>query len=245
MKSVIISADYAEDIEQSSTEEAIAPSAYGGQLTPALPVRDDEMLNLFRALQMMMPQKTHWTLGITSTLPGEGVSTVARGLARVVARTPGARVLICDVPSEQRGRGRHGRDGRDNRSGTRASVGDSSGRIEFSWLPGSQIAVGALGDGGHNMHALATDDSVRSIVSTASAGFEMVILDLPPVSESVVGPSFAKAVDGVLLVVEAERTRAHSVRATQKTLNMYGANVLGVVLNKRRFHIPNFIYRHL
>jgi Mrp family chromosome partitioning ATPase len=248
MKSVIISADYAEDIEQSSTEE-IAPQG-SAQLSP-LPVRDDEMQNLFRALQMMMPQKTHWTLGITSTLPGEGVSTVARGLARVVARTPGARVLICDVPSEQSSHGRNnGRNNarnsaRDTRSATRASVGDSGGRIEFSWLPGSQIAVGALGDGGRNMSAITTDDSVRSIVSTASAGFEMVILDLPPVSESVIGPSFAKAVDGVLLVVEAERTRAHSVRATQKTLNMYGANVLGIVLNKRRFHIPNFIYRHL
>jgi Mrp family chromosome partitioning ATPase len=72
-----------------------------------------------------------------------------------------------------------------------------------------------------------------------------VILDLPPVSESVVGPALAKAVDGVVLVVEAERTRSQSVRATHKTLQMYGGNVLGVVLNKRRFHIPEVVYRRL
>jgi Mrp family chromosome partitioning ATPase len=242
MKSVIISADYKEDIEQSSTRRH-ARAGREQQLSP-VPVRDDEMLNLFRALQTMMPQKAHWTLGITSTLPGEGVTTVARGLARVVAQTPNARVLICDVANDPNNRPRGKRD---QRSSTRTSVGDDAGgRIEFSWLPGSQIAVGALGETRGGMNAITADsDSVRSIVTTASAGFELVILDLPPVSESAVGPSFAKAVDGVLLVVEAERTRAQAVRATQKTLAMYGANVLGVVLNKRRFHIPDFIYRHL
>jgi len=240
MKSVIISADYANDIQESSSDSSAL--ATRGQLSP-MPIGDEEMLNLFRTLQMLMPQKAHWTLGIISTLPGEGVSTVARGLARVVARTPGARVLICDVAGDP---SRRSRGTRQQQSSTRASMGDDSGRIEFSWLPGSQIAVGALGDGAGRMNAMtANPEAVRSMVTTVSAGFEMVILDLPPVSESAIGPSFAKAVDGVVLVVEAERTRTHAVRATQKTLNMYGANILGVVLNKRRFHIPNFIYRHL
>jgi Mrp family chromosome partitioning ATPase len=240
MKSVIISADYAEDIEHSSTDDDLRRGR--GQLA-RIPVRDDEMLSLFRALQTMMPQKSHWTLGIISTLPGEGVSTVARGLARVVAQTPGARVLICDIANDPNSRVRGMRD---QTSATRASVGDARSRIEFSWLPGNQIAVGALGDTGSSMNAITADaESLRSMVSSASAGFELVILDLPPVSGGVIGPSFAKAVDGVLLVVEAERTRAHSVRASQKTLNMYGANVLGVVLNKRRLHIPYFMYRHL
>ena len=241
MKSVIISSDYVQDMQETPSRQAY--SGGRGHLSQPVPVRDDEMLTLFRSLQMLLPNKSNWTLGITSTLPGEGVSTVARGLARVVARTPGARVLICDVPNERENR----RGRRDSDSGTRASMGDSGNRIEFSWLPGSQIAVGALGDGSSSsMHAITTNtDSMRSIVSTVSAGFELVILDLPPVSESVVGASFARAVDGVILVVEAERTRVHSVRASQKTLNMYGANVLGVVLNKRRFHIPDFIYRYL
>lgn len=244
MKSVIIAPDYAQDIEASSTPH---PGAHPGgdrlsspELLQRAPVRDDEMISLFRALQTMMPQKSHWTLGIISTLPGEGVSSVARGLARIVARTPNAKVLICDVASDPRNRTR-----RDKHASTRTSMGDGGGRIDFTWLPGSQIALGVLGEPGA-MNAIAADvESVRSMVSNVSAGFELVILDLPPVSESVIGPALAKAVDGVLLVVEAERTRAAAVRATEKTLKMYGGNVLGVVLNKRRFHIPDFIYRRL
>ncbi|HEY2735135.1 MAG TPA: hypothetical protein VGI70_14160 [Polyangiales bacterium] len=238
MKSVIIAADYVQDIDASVPDtDALARET---DVLGHVPVRDDEMLSLFRALQMMLPEKQHWTLGVISTSTGEGASTVARGLARIVSRSPNARVLICDVAGDPRSRMR------ETRVSTRASIGDGAGRIDFSWLPGShQVAVGTFGDSA-GLNALAADlESVRSMVSNVSAGFELVILDLPPVNESVIGPALAKAVDGVILVVEAERTRAHSVRSTHKTLAMYGANVLGVVLNKRRFHIPSFLYRHL
>jgi Mrp family chromosome partitioning ATPase len=53
----------------------------------------------------------------------------------------------------------------------------------------------------------------------------------------------SKALDGVVLVVEAERTRSLSVRATQKTIQVHGGTVLGVVLNKRRSHVPRFFSR--
>jgi protein-tyrosine kinase len=238
MKSVIIAADYVQDIQASSSLEKVPREV--SDVLAKVPVRDDEMLSLFRALQTVLPEKSHWTLGIISTLPGEGASTVARGLARIVARTPNAKVLICDVAGDRR------ITARTQRESTRASIGDGAGRIDFSWLPGShQVAVGTFGDSA-GLNALAADmDRVRSMVTSVSAGFELVILDLPPVNGSVIGPALAKAVDGVVLVVEAERTRAQSIRAAHKTLSMYGANVLGVVMNKRRFHIPNFIYRHL
>jgi Mrp family chromosome partitioning ATPase len=242
MKRVIIASDYVQDIQASSSPALSARDVREVDVLAKVPVRDDEMLSLFRALQMVLPEKQHWTLGIVSTLPGEGASTIARGLARAVARTPNAKVLICDVAGVG---GRRNRSDRRERE-TRASIGDGDGRIDFTWLPGSQqVAVGSFGDSA-GLNALAADmDRVRSMVSNVSAGFELVILDLPPVNASVIGPALAKAVDGVVLVVEAERTRAQSVRATHKTLEMYGANVLGVVMNKRRFHIPSFIYRHL
>jgi Mrp family chromosome partitioning ATPase len=238
MKSIIIASDYAEDIEASSYDGIQREDS---DLVARAPVRDDEMISLFRALQTSMPQKAHWTLGVISTVSGEGVSSVARGLARVVARTPNARVLICDVAGNPKARQSNAHSTR-----TRTSVGDDSARIEFTWLPGShQIAIGTFGESGE-MNAIASDvETVRSMVSNVSAGFELVILDLPPVSESVVGPALVKAVDGVVLVVEAERTRAQSIRATHKTLQMYGGNVLGVVLNKRKFHIPGVVYRRL
>jgi protein-tyrosine kinase len=239
MKSIIISADYESDIEAASTGES-----YRGDLLSHAPVRDEEMISLLRALQLTMPHKSHWTIGIISTLHGEGVSSIARGLARIVARTPNAKVLICDVAGDPRTRP-SSRQSNSTALATRASLDHGAGRIEFQWLPGTQVAMGALGEPG-GIHAIAADaESVRSMLRSVSDSFELTILDLPPVSESIIGPAMAKALDGVVLVVEAERTRAAAVQATQRTIKMHGGNVLGVVLNKRRFHIPNFIYRRL
>jgi Mrp family chromosome partitioning ATPase len=44
-------------------------------------------------------------------------------------------------------------------------------------------------------------------------------------------------------VVEAERTRVSDIERTRDTLEQLGANLLGVVLNKRRLRVPRFIDR--
>jgi protein-tyrosine kinase len=233
MSSIIISSDYEEEVEalakdgsrKLTTVDALA----------RVPVSDEEMISLLRTLQTSGPDKPRWTLGIISTLPGEGVSTIARGLARIVAKNPKAKVLICNVPTDSDAR-RPSYDGYSN--------GEYyPGQLDFTWLPGGQVAVGTFGEPGF-MHTIASDfAAVTSMVNRLSSSFELVILDLPPVSKSVIGPAMSKALDGVVLVVEAERTRSLSVRATQKTIQVHGGTVLGVVLNKRRSHLPKFLHR--
>ena len=235
MSSIIISSDYVEEVEalakdgsrKLTTVDALA----------RVPVSDEEMISLLRTLQTSGPDKPRWTLGIISTLPGEGVSTIARGLARIVAKNPKAKVLICNVPTDTDAR----------RSGYNGYGNDGDyhpGQLDFTWLPGGQVAVGTFGEPGY-MHTIASDfAAVTSMVNRLSSSFELVILDLPPVSKSVIGPAMSKALDGVVLVVEAERTRSLSVRATQKTIQVHGGTELGVVLNKRRSHLPKFISRN-
>jgi Mrp family chromosome partitioning ATPase len=233
MSSIIISNDYEQEVEalardgsrKLTTVDALA----------RVPVSDEEMISLLRTLQTSGPDKPRWTLGIISTLPGEGVSTIARGLARIVAKNPKAKVLICNVPTDT-----------DTRHQQYQSYSDGDyhpGQLDFTWLPGGQVAVGTFGEPGY-MNTIASDFSaVTAMVNRLSSSFELVILDLPPVSKSVIGPAMSKALDGVVLVVEAERTRSLSVRATQKTIQVHGGTVLGVVLNKRRSHGPKFLHR--
>lgn len=234
MSSIIISSDYVEEVEalakdgsrKLTTVDALA----------RVPVSDEEMISLLRTLQASGPDKPRWTLGIISTLPGEGVSTIARGLARIVAKNPKAKVLICNVPTDS-----DARRADFNRYNTSADY--HPGQLDFTWLPGGQVAVGTFGEPGY-MHTIASDfAAVTSMVNRLSSSFELVILDLPPVSKSVIGPAMSKALDGVVMVVEAERTRSLSVRATQKTIQVHGGTVLGVVLNKRRSHLPKFLSR--
>jgi Mrp family chromosome partitioning ATPase len=52
-------------------------------------------------------------------------------------------------------------------------------------------------------------------------------------------------VDGVLLVLEAGKTRRHVAIRAKKELEEAGGKLLGVVLNKRRYHIPERVYKRL
>jgi Mrp family chromosome partitioning ATPase len=52
-------------------------------------------------------------------------------------------------------------------------------------------------------------------------------------------------VDGVVLVVEAEKTRWQVVENLKEKIQNVGGNIIGVVFNKRRFYIPEALYKRL
>ena len=74
---------------------------------------------------------------------------------------------------------------------------------------------------------------------------DLVVVATPPVLVSPLAMAIAPTVDGVILVVEAEGTRVAVARAARDALAGSGANLLGVVLNKRRFPVPQTLYQVL
>ena len=73
----------------------------------------------------------------------------------------------------------------------------------------------------------------------------LTVVDTPPPSRSFDGIILCGAMDAVLLVVAAESTRVPVVEELRDTLLSQGANLAGVVLNRRRLYIPRVIYRIL
>jgi Mrp family chromosome partitioning ATPase len=73
--------------------------------------------------------------------------------------------------------------------------------------------------------------------------YDMVIMDTPPilpVTDAVVASSLA---DGIILVVQAGRTRSGEVRHVQEVLEAAHANLLGVVLNRARSRVNDYYTR--
>ncbi|MFB3123892.1 MAG: cobalamin biosynthesis protein CobQ, partial [Candidatus Binatia bacterium] len=71
------------------------------------------------------------------------------------------------------------------------------------------------------------------------------VLDAPSVHGFAECRVLCAKVDGVVLVVESGRTRRQVAFNAKKQLEEAGGKLLGVVLNKRRYYIPEFIYRWL
>ncbi|MBW2576142.1 MAG: CpsD/CapB family tyrosine-protein kinase [Deltaproteobacteria bacterium] len=75
--------------------------------------------------------------------------------------------------------------------------------------------------------------------------FDYVILDAPPVSGYAETKVMGKKVDGVILVIESGKTRKQVAIKAKQELKDAGAKVLGVILNRRKYYIPEFIYKRL
>ena len=52
-------------------------------------------------------------------------------------------------------------------------------------------------------------------------------------------------VDGVAVVVEAGQTRREEILNAQRTIENAGGKFLGFVLNKRRYPVPEWLYKRL
>ncbi|MGD8982433.1 MAG: CpsD/CapB family tyrosine-protein kinase [Desulfobacteraceae bacterium] len=75
--------------------------------------------------------------------------------------------------------------------------------------------------------------------------FDYIILDGNSILTSSEAATIAVDFDAVILVVACEQTKWEVVQMVQEKIEKAGASVLGVVLNKRRFYIPDSIYRRL
>lgn len=75
--------------------------------------------------------------------------------------------------------------------------------------------------------------------------FRHVLVDLPPVLDFPDATLLGAALDGVVLVIEAEVTPWEVARRAKKRLEAGGVKLLGVVLNKKPQVIPDWLYRLL
>jgi Mrp family chromosome partitioning ATPase len=75
--------------------------------------------------------------------------------------------------------------------------------------------------------------------------FSHTLLDCPPISDSSEAPFLASEVDGVVLVVEADLTKRDQILRARHVIEMGGGKLVGMVLNKRRHLVPEWLYQRL
>jgi Mrp family chromosome partitioning ATPase len=74
---------------------------------------------------------------------------------------------------------------------------------------------------------------------------KLLIVDIPTPTELNGSVYLAGQLDGVVLVIESELSDGRTALRTKQQLAEANANLLGVVLNKRREYVPNWLYKVL
>jgi capsular exopolysaccharide synthesis family protein len=185
------------------------------------------------------------TLGVTSCYRGEGVSTAAAHLAIAAALSGGERrVLLVDA---NRTRPKlHRMFGQEAGPGW-AELLLESAELSLTLQPSGAANLSLLTAGSSRQAAHAGDDAERldGLLADLQAEFDLVVFDMPAVQDASASDRLASLLDGVLLVIEAERVRRQVAERTTEQLRRANVRLLGAVLNKRRRHVPNWLYRTL
>jgi tyrosine-protein kinase len=171
------------------------------------------------------------TLMVTSAAMDEGKSVTAANLAAVLAET-GRRVILVDAdlhrPSQMR------------RFGLRNRGGLSTLLINPRVAPGSQLRatrIGGLrvltaGPVPPVVSALFTSGRLVARLNELRELCDVLVVDTPPVLAQPDAALLGPHVDGVLFVVDAQRSRGRQVRRALEQLNAAGATVFGAALNR-------------
>jgi capsular exopolysaccharide synthesis family protein len=176
-------------------------------------------------------------IAITSCYSGEGVSTVAANLA-VTLSHQGVVLLVdanMDHPSVHEIFNKSITPGLAERlEGEEAIMSHAAQNLDI--LPAGKM-------NGSLPRMYESPQRLSRLLAAYKQDYRYCIFDTPAVNETSAAMRMASLVDGVILVVEAERTRWEAVRRVKEQLLQVNATLLGIVLNKRIFPIPSLLYR--
>jgi protein-tyrosine kinase len=85
-------------------------------------------------------------------------------------------------------------------------------------------------------------ERLQDLIGSLKKDFDYVIVDGQSVSGSSDVSIISKYFDGIVFVVECEKTRWEVLQQSKEKIKGVGGNILGVVLNKRIYYIPEKLY---
>lgn len=205
---------------------------------------DGELFDLYQHISGMLPENPARIIQFIGSRQGEGVSTIVREFARASAARFNRRVLIIDAAHHHPTQHLH------------FKVDD-----DFGWRDalanGTSLVKACYQSGEHNLYLspitltptlsprIHDPDAAALLFGELRQLFELIVIDSSPATTSADSVALTRLVDGVVLVLEAEKTRWQMVEKVKNRIVRNGGNILGVILNKRRYHIPDGIYSRL
>jgi Mrp family chromosome partitioning ATPase len=176
---------------------------------------------------------------------GHAASAISARCCEVLAEQGDG--LVCAVDANLESPFLHSYFGVSNEKGMTEALCDSGPVNEFvQQTKDSHLWVMPTGaaNTGFDLGARDIAERLKDRMNELRVFFKYVLIHSPVCSDRAAAPpSFA--VDGLVLIVEANSTRRERAREVMEELRTLGTPILGVVLNNRTFPIPDAIYHKL
>jgi capsular exopolysaccharide synthesis family protein len=180
---------------------------------------------------------------LTSSIHGEGTTTVAANLAVTLATRESLSILLVDANFRQPALSR------------RFRTDAAGGLTELLFKEASWEAV-VKETGQSNLCLIEARKPPSNLTQFFELGrfeemleefrneFDLTLFDAPPLLTYAETLALASKVDRVLLVAQAERTRGDLLAQSKEELERIGAKIFGVVLNRKKSYGPRWLQRY-
>lgn len=217
------------------------------QLKPSVPRVDAKALDRYRELSdrflTWRDDEPSRMIMFTGTAVGDGCSTAAMGFATALATEFDRKVLLVDANL---------RDPMLHRAFGLERTPGLSDSFENHWsgLPMRPVFP-------DNLFVLSSGKVVSSPIRLFESSefclclkdllksMDYILLDTPPATAYPDARLIGSRADGIILVVHSGRTRKQVAQRAKEVLERSGGKLLGVILNRRKYYIPEWIYRRL
>ncbi len=192
----------------------------------------ETLRNAKLASDVILQGRPNRVIGVVSSLPGEGKSTIAANFAGLLAAS-GKRTLLIDAdlrnPAISRLISPPPKSGL-----VEAVLGEEEWTTSIRVDPQTRLAVLPIARREHLYHTneLLASPGMENLIANARNSFEYVIVDLAPLAPVIDAKAFSPFADGFLMVVEWGKTPTRLVRDVLHSDPQFNAKILGVMLNK-------------
>ena len=180
-------------------------------------------------------------VSLTSFSASEGKSTLSFQLAASIAQA-GKRVLLVDADLRKSvlAARLHLRNKAEGLSHFLSGQANANELIHETDVP--KLYIMFAGTRVPNASELLGSENFPKLIAALKDVFDYVIVDAAPIGQVIDCAVMAPALDGVLLVVDATHNSYKLERRVKQQLEMAGAKILGVVLNRVDFKDKNGYY---
>lgn len=195
-----------------------------------------DLAGFYQSMEAGFTEPGSRIIQLASCYAGEGTSTICRELAQYAGDILKRRVLLV----EQSRSGQIGKGG-----ATLLDVASGRAQLAEALVETGKIHQAGLAADEHMDLAHANIDALQQVFVQLRRNYDLILMPVSGVIQNAGALHLGKLADGVVMVVQAEKTRAPVVQQALEHLTEFGGKVLGTVLNKRRYYIPKFLYGRL
>ena len=183
------------------------------------------------------------TLLFSSSTEGEGNSTVLINFGITLA-SGGDKVLLVDA--NLRNPTLHDLFNIDKKSGFTELLLEKNtlkGVIKKTQI--KNLSVITSGIPHSNPFSIFESKSLDSFIKQMKDQTDWVLFDSPPINSYNDSSTLAAKMDGVVMIVQAEKTRWELIQSAKERIENGKVKILGAVLNRRKMYIPGWVYKML